>query len=45
MGKRVVVRMNKFDATLLAILKSKPIPRAKIKTSKKKPAKLIAPQN
>ena len=36
MTKRVVVRKEKFDGMLSAILQSKPVPRDKIKARKKR---------
>lgn len=39
MKKRIVVEKEKFDAVMSALLKSKPIERAKIKTTGKRGSK------
>jgi hypothetical protein len=45
MKKRVVVEKSAFDSALSRMIKSKPVPRELVKIARKKPAKIIAPQN
>jgi len=45
MSKRIVVKKNEFDAALRRMISSKPIERTEIKTSRKKPAAIIARKN
>jgi len=42
--KSLKVDRKKFEGIVQNLLNTKPVPREKVKTAKKKPAKLIPPQ-